>query len=113
VITDFFTTAFTAYRLQWTPDGSGNLQSTEQLVTTFNGHIQQASAELIEHLGLSFTKSFTVWCLPTVNVKPGDTITDGTRSFSVRAVMANVIGAHAHFELVVELDEVEEEADES
>jgi hypothetical protein len=113
VITDYFTTTFTVSRSEWTQDGEGNLQSTEAAVTTFKGHIQQASAELVENLGLSLTKSFTVWCLPSVNVKAGDTITDGSRSFSVRAVMANVIGAHAHFELVVELDEVEADEAES
>lgn len=109
MITDFFTTTFTVSRSQWTEDGQGNPQSAEAEVATFLGHLQQANASLVQNLGLSLTTSFAVWCLPTANVRAGDTITDGSRSFSVRAVMANVIGANAHLELIVELDEVEED----
>lgn len=106
MIQDFFTTSFTIKRAGWVSDGDGNLYSTESTNTTFYGHKQQATPELAQSLGLSFTKTFTVWCPVDTAVVEGDTIDDGTYVYSVRAVMQNNVGDNTHLELIVELDTV-------
>lgn len=105
-ISDFFTTAFTINRAVWDTDVDGNDFSEEEEAGTFNGHRQQASAELSQNLGLSFTKSFTIWCPVETDVKEGDTIIAEDGSYSVRAIQVNDIGGNTHKQLVVELDSV-------
>lgn len=106
MISDFFTTAYTITRPQWLTDEAGNPYSAAVEVETFSGHLQQARAELVANLGLSFTKTFLLWCPVTTDVKAGDSVTDGTNAYSVRAVQRNDIGENRHLELIVELDEV-------
>lgn len=105
MIEDFFTTLFTVNRSAWTTDGEGNPYSTESEGETFYGHIQQANAELVQHLGLSLTKAFSVWCARDTDVKAGDTIATNGTTYSVRAVQDNATGDSEHFELIVESDD--------
>ncbi|MEQ9135756.1 MAG: hypothetical protein RLO51_11145 [Thalassobaculum sp.] len=111
MISRHFTTTYSVTRSEWTTDGEGNPYSTEESVGTFPGHIQQARAELVQNLGLTLTKSFTVWCPVDADVKAGDTITDGTTTYSVRAAQLWSLGTNPHLKLIVEQDDVE--ADES
>jgi hypothetical protein len=106
MISDFYTTEFSIKRAAWTEDGEGNPYSEEQVVVSFNGHIQQAQAELATNLGLSLTKAFMVWCPIGTNVKEGDILDTTEASYSVRAVQDFNNGDNKHMELIVELDEI-------
>lgn len=102
MISQFFTTTYTVKRLSWTTDGSGNQYSTLVAEGTFKGHIQQADPDLVQNLGLSLTKTYALWCPTGTDVLEGDTVTDGTDSYTVRAVMEYANGDNAHLELIIE-----------
>lgn len=104
MINDYYTTSFSTFRPVWTTDDDDNSFSEEQSVGTFNGQLQQANAELVASLGLSFTKAFTIWCDVATDVKEGDTLYSPTDKYSVRAVMKNNIGQNRHLEIVVQLE---------
>lgn len=76
---------------------------------SFSGHRQQASAELVQNLGLTYTKAFTVWCPVGTDVVEGDTIEAEDGKYSVRAVQLNGNGLNRHKQIVAELDLVETE----
>lgn len=109
-IANFYTTTFTVRRMEWDQDESGNDIAEEADVSSFQGHIQQASMELAQHLGLSFTKTFTVWCPLNTDIAEGDTFSDGAYTYSIRAIQSFENGRDAHLELVCqrELDPNEE-----
>lgn len=109
MIKDFFNTTYTIKRSVWTTDGNGNPYSTEATVSTFAGHIQQAAPEVAASLALTFTKTFSLWCQLGTNVREGDTITDGTTTYSVKAVMNYANGTNKHMELIVTEDGVTED----
>jgi hypothetical protein len=104
MISDFFTENFTVRRAVWLEDFGGQY-SEETIVGSFKGHKQQASPELIQNLGLSLTKSFSVWCPVDSDVLAGDTLLSGQEQFSVSAVQLNNIGSNRHKELIIELDD--------
>lgn len=104
MIEEFFTTLFTITRPIWKIDNLNNSYSEEEVITTFSGHIQQASAELAQNLALSFSKTYSVWCPVSTNILEGDTITTTTQIFSVRAIIDNAIGDNKHKQLVVQLE---------
>lgn len=104
-IKDFFTTEFTIFRSQWSKDNNGNSFSEESEIETFNGHLQQADINLIKNLGLSFTKSFSIWCPINTDVKEGDTIYSSDTTYSVKAIQTNNIGMNRYLELIVEKEE--------
>jgi len=108
MISDFFTTSFTVKRPTWKTDGQDNEYTEKEEAGAFLGHLQQAQAELVQNLGLSFTKAYSVWCAFGTDVKEGDTIVAGDVSYSVRAKRDHMVGSNEHVELVVELDEVAE-----
>jgi hypothetical protein len=101
-IVDFYTTEFTVRRMAWDTDESGNDFSEEAEATAFSGHVQQASMELAQSLGLRFTKTFTVWCSLTTDVAEGDSLSDGTYTYHVKAKQSFENGQNAHLELVCE-----------
>jgi hypothetical protein len=103
MIDDFFTTLFTVSRLVWKTDTFNNRYSEQGIVTTFYGQIQQASAELVQSLALSLTKSYLIWCPLNTNAIEGDTLMTTTQVFSVKAVMDYAIGDNKHKQLVVQL----------
>jgi len=100
-IQEYFNVAFTISRQVWS-----NESSSEQVETSFNGHLQQATAELVEDLGLSFTKSFSLWCDKDTNIVKGDKITDSdSNTYLVRAVMSrnyNLSRMNEHLQVIVE-----------
>lgn len=107
MIEDFYTTPFTVLRPTWSTDIEGGFSYSELVAgTSFSGHLQQASAALVQSLGMSLTKTFTVWCPISTNVVEGDVIEADSIRYTVRAIMRNAIGDNAHLELVVELTEV-------
>lgn len=106
MITGFFNHAFTIKRAGWTTDGEGNPYSAESTVGSFYGHKQQADQQLATSLGFSLTKTFSIWCESSVDIQEGDTITDGTDTFSVRAIQTNDYGSNPHLELLVEKDDI-------
>lgn len=71
-IASWFNRTFAVRRSVWGVDGDLNPNSEEQEVSTLQGHLQQAQAELVQDLNLSMTKAFTIWCPPDSNVILGD-----------------------------------------
>ena len=74
MIEKFFTTSFTVKRASWKTDGESNQYSELEAVSSFVGHLQQASAELVQSLGLNLTKTFTIWAGLATDVIEGDSI---------------------------------------
>lgn len=73
---------------------------------TFLGHLQQATPEHAQALGLAFGKTFTVWCAVGTDVEAGDTLTVASGNFAgtynVKNVMQNcAVGSNQHLELTV------------
>ena len=93
-------TSLTVSRTEWTGD-SGEMVET----ATFQGHVQQARAELAQQLGYAMTKAFIIWAPLNADVQEGDSITDGTDTFSVRGVQIHNYGSNPHKELTVEKNE--------
>jgi hypothetical protein len=100
MIERLFTTNLTVSRPVWTGDSAINT-----VTGTFGGHMQQARAELAQQLGYAMTKTFIIWCPIGTDVQEGDSLTDGTNTFSVRGVQVNNNGANPHKELTVEKNE--------
>jgi len=97
-----YTTTFTIQRNVWTT-ADGYSSSALGTIGTFKGHIQQASPEMVENLGLNFTVPYIAWCDPSTSVKLGDTLVVGTNRYDVRLIQDNsFIGANKHLELILE-----------
>ena len=99
-ITRFFTTTFTVIRQRYT----GSI-SQEQTVGSFDGHIQQLTAQDRMTIGEAVTMSHRVWCAPTEDVNDGDTLVgpDGVR-YSVSGKEVQNVGGEGHIELLVDMD---------
>lgn len=98
MIDRFFTITFTVKRMVWY-DESSELEDA----ISFPGHIQQGSMELAESLGLAFTRTFTLWCKPTVSLAIGDQIASGGKYYSVKAInVRDQVGVNKHIEAVIE-----------
>lgn len=110
MIHDLFTTTFTIERMSWSEDMHGNPYSELGEAGSFSGHLQQANSQLVQDLGLSFSKTFTVWCALETDVRTGDRLTAGASAYTVREKMDYFIGDNAHTELVVELNGVTDTA---
>jgi len=102
MITDFYTTEFTNLRAVWTTDIEQNPYSEQEVVGQFNGHIQQASPEYAESLGLAFYKAYAIWCPLNTDIIEGDTLESDIGTFAVRAIMVYMVGTNKHLELVAE-----------
>lgn len=74
MIKNFFKTYFEVRRPAWTTDDESNQYSQMHTLSQFYGHKQQASAELVQSLGLNFSKTFSIWCPSDTDVKEGDSI---------------------------------------
>lgn len=95
-----FTTIFSNKRMIWYEENS----ELEDYMS-FKGHIQQTNPELSESLGLSFTKSFTVWCPLSTDVIVGDELSSGDNEYLVRAIKDFKIGNNQHKQLFIERTE--------
>ena len=100
MISDYYNKTFTIYRMVWT-DSKSSLSS----VGTFVGHKQRAGAEIVNTMGISFTKSYTIWCPVDTDVKEQDTIKDGSgKYYSVKALSEKDYGDSQHLQLIAEQD---------
>lgn len=68
----------------------------------FYGHIQQASAQLTQSLGLTFTKAYVIWCPLDTDVVAGDIIEADGISYNVKAIKDLLVGINKHKQLFVE-----------
>jgi hypothetical protein len=96
MILNFFSTVYTIKRAAWMTDSYGNLYSGETTRGLFKGHIQQATAEVAQSLGLTYTKTFALWCPVGTAVLDGDTNSDGTNRYAAKAVMNHNDGVNKH-----------------
>jgi len=111
MIASKYTTTAEIKRLVWTVDGNGNDISSEGVVSSFKGHLQQASPELITNIGDRFTLSHLFWCSSASAVKEGDVLTINSERYGVRAIQDNsFIGINKHWELQLEKETDNNEA---
>ena len=96
MISRFYTTAFEVYRQVYTDN-----KSEEALQSTFNGHLQQASPNLIASLADTYKLEYLVWCSRAEDVRPGDTLKVDDTRYTVLAVQDNMVGTNDHYELHV------------
>ena len=106
-INDFFTILFVVTRPVWDTDKDGNSFSTPEEVSSFMGHIQQASPELIETLALNFSEANSIWCPLDTDVKAGDTLQSIKGAFSVKAIQKFDNGSNKHMQIVALKNETE------
>jgi hypothetical protein len=102
MIGDYYVTPFTAKRMVWDTDGSGNEFSELADVPAFNGHIQQSSMELAQSVGLVFTKTYTIFCALDADVSEGDQLVSGAFTYTVKTKQEFANGGNAHLELICE-----------
>lgn len=103
MIADFFTKTVTVYRQQWQEDESFGDYQAESEVATFLGHVQQArNPELVQELGLSYSKAFMLWCPLDSDIKDGDRVEIDSISYTVRATGEHAVGSNTHLSLVIE-----------
>jgi len=100
MIDRLFTTTFNVERMEWGDDSAGLTD-----LDPITGHIQQMRPELTTQLGLSMTKTYIIWCSVDADVQEGDTLTNGSDSYSVKAMQINNYGQNPHKELTVEKNE--------
>lgn len=72
------------------------------VVTTIQGHLQQASAELAERLGIAMTQGFVFWCSINSDVKIGDVAVINEKNYTVIGVQVNDYGFNAHCEVILQ-----------
>ncbi|TXH44816.1 MAG: hypothetical protein E6Q97_32165 [Desulfurellales bacterium] len=101
-IDQYYLTTFTAKRMVWATDGSGNKYSALENIASFNGHMQQSSMELAQSLNLQFTKAYTIFCSTTEDVAEGDQLVSGGFTYTVKTKQEFLNGDNAHLELVCE-----------
>ncbi len=99
MISRFYKTTFTIYRMVWTGDSSSTLANQG----TFSGHIQQAQPQLLEHYGGNLSDIFTVWCDEGTDIEEGDRITTNGNGYRVKAINTRnyISSSNSHLELVV------------
>lgn len=96
----YYDTTFTITRMSWSGDSSALVSSG-----SFTGHIQQADQRLVEDLRSAFTISHSIWCDDATDVQAGDTLTEGSNTYSVKAIQTNDhAGKNKHKEVLVEKD---------
>lgn len=101
-IEQHYVTSFTAKRMVWATDGSGNQYAQLTDINPISGHIQQSSIQLAQSLNLTFTKTFTIWCSASADVNEGDQLVSGGYTYTVKARQDFLNGDNAHLELVCE-----------
>lgn len=101
-IENYFDKLFVVRRASWKTDESSNSYSEEAEIGQFMGHIQEASAEFSQSLGMTLTKPETVWCGILENVKAGDTLESVDGVYSVKGLRRFDLGGNQHLQLVVE-----------
>ena len=102
MIERFFTDTFTVKGQVWTTDANGNEGSELVTKTTFLGHIQQASSEMIERYNMNFQTAYSIWCPVDTEVDISDIIEDDFYRYSIRGIKIHNQGNNSHLELAVD-----------
>jgi hypothetical protein len=87
MIERFFKSTFVIYRQEWVVETVGDTEidkSEEVEQDTFKGQLQQANAQIALSLGLTTTKTYTVWCPLDTDVMDGDVLVSGDQKFTVK-----------------------------
>ena len=100
MISNFYTTLFSVYRMVWSGESSSEIAST-----SFLGNLQQVNSSVTKNIGDSITVSHTIFCSSDANIKVGDRITDNNAFFTVKQIFKYDIGDNEHLELFVEREE--------
>ena len=100
MIEDFFTTSFEINRQVWTGEISSN-----SLIGSFKGNIQQANPDLAEAYNTAYNRAFIISCPLTTDIKIGDLITSdtGTKEYFVKATIELAMGNIKHLEVMCEM----------
>lgn len=95
-----FTETVSVERMVWT----GN-SSSRSAIGSFSGHIQQATPELAQSLGETWSKVFTIWSALGTDVAEGDKLTVASGNYAgtytVQQIQKNAHGDNGHLEIVV------------
>lgn len=102
MIEKFYTTTFKVYRDEWKEDENGKY-TERSLIGTYNGHLQQATPELAQQLGLKFTNTFTLWCGVLTDIQESDEVWVGSTKYAVSAIQKNLVGINQHLEVILQL----------
>lgn len=98
MIQKWYTIVFTVKRQVWSNESSSNVTQA-----TFSGHIQQMTDENLQQFkGLRFSKAYKIYCAPSVNIKEGDRIENGSLKYDVKFIIDRNIGNEGHLEVIVE-----------
>jgi len=100
MIAHLYTLTATVIRKVAGQDYDGNYEQVESEVCGFPCYRQQATAQLIQDMGLTLSKAYAIWCDPNTPVYEGDTLQIGSDLYAVRAIQKNGDGRNAHLELV-------------
>lgn len=95
-----FTTTFTIRRQVWSVDGNDNDVSEEAVIGTFKGYRQQADAEFVANMDLTYVKPHTIWCPVDTAVENGDMIVSSFGDEIVKSIQINRDGRNSHLELM-------------
>lgn len=69
------------------------------------GHLQQASAELAEEMGIKRTLAYLFWCSINADIKIDDTLEIDDINYTVVGVQSNDYGVNQHCECVLRLNQ--------
>ncbi len=102
MIQKFYTTEFKVYRDKWKTDEHGKY-TEKSLIGTYNGHLQQATPELAQQLGLKYTNTFTLWCDVLTDIQESDDVLISSVKYTVSAIQKNLVGINQHLEVILQL----------
>ena len=95
-----FTETVAVTRMVW----SGN-SSSQSSIGSFKAHIQQATPDLAESIGETWSQVFSIWCALGTNVEEGDKLVVASGNYAdtyyVQQIQKNATGVNEHLELVV------------
>lgn len=96
-ISNFYTTTLTRKELEYT-----GTKSVYVTATSFVGHLQQASPDVIQFYEGKFAITHIVWCAVDTSINEGDKITTGGVDYTIKSIQKNNIGANEHLEVYIE-----------
>ncbi len=69
---------------------------------TFACHIQQASPEETEQIGMRFTEAYKMWCPLNTDIQKGDDVICENSLYKVGGIMERNYGKNQHLEVFME-----------
>lgn len=91
---------FYVERMRWSGESSAEIS-----VSSFYGHLQQASANLVINLANSITITHSIWCDVDTDVQLGDTLSYNGYKYGIKQIFRYDTGDNEHLELLVERSE--------